>query len=699
MGRKIKKVIMIAAFGMVTGGQIADLLPEGNVMQVEAGSRKQIIKVKNKGKDGKKEFDKDKDNAKDNEKDLVEEGEKEDRKDSEEDREKDDKKDDGKDPEKDDEKDDGKDSEKDDEKEDGKDPEKDDEKEDGKDSEKDDEKDDGKDLEKDDEKENGKDPEEEEIKMYHAEYEDPDGQNGYYISAPTGKITHLSKNGVTRYLFENGNGERQEGTLEKLNESCRLKQLNFADGRNELEVWMEDEEHHQIENSESRKEFWIDSVRPVIGLEVSGGADIWHKEAAEVVVEASDGSNGSQIAEIVCKTGEKIVGKSSKGAEKFVITESSQNGESTPVTIIATDYAGNQTVVTDRVFVDRDAPKALIQGVEDYTITSKPVQVSYLAEEENVIQTVRANILKEDIDGKKEETEITEWKTKSRNESGDTKKESVQTLAEDGLYKLRMNVTDMAGNVSHAERQLIIDKENPVIAHVDELDGKYLKKFSWNYSIEESIKDFTNYTYVMKVDDAFYRPGEKIEKEGVHVLTIEAFDSAGNKGEAKARFTIDHTPPVIEFEGIEDGEKYEKEKTFYVRTENLEDQIEYIKINGKKQNRKKQKKGYEIQLNEAKNYEIEVKAKDFAGNEKVSQIGFEIYEEKSLWQKIVEPVRKYIFYGNEKVIQDEKMVKEDKKEGKKKNIILWERAVLFGALIVVGIWKREKVKEIWKNLS
>ena len=37
----------------------------------------------------------------------------------------------------------------------------------------------------------------------------------------------------------------------------------------------------------------------------------------------------------------------------------------------------------------------------------------------------------------------------------------------------------------------------------------------------------------MKVDDAFYRPGEKIEKEGVHVLTIEAFDSAGNKGEAK----------------------------------------------------------------------------------------------------------------------------------------------------------------------
>ncbi len=63
----------------------------------------------------------------------------------------------------------------------------------------------------------------------------------------------MSKRGTTRYLFKNGNNERQEGTLEKLNESCRLKQLNFTDGGNELEVWMEDEEHHQIENSESKR--------------------------------------------------------------------------------------------------------------------------------------------------------------------------------------------------------------------------------------------------------------------------------------------------------------------------------------------------------------------------------------------------------------------------------------------------------------
>ncbi len=80
-------------------------------------------------------------------------------------------------------------------------------------------------------------------------------------------------------------------------------------------------------------------------------------------------------------------------------------------------------MVTDRVFVDRDAPKALIQGVQDYMITSKPVQVSYLAEEENVIQTVRANILKRRYRWEKRKKQKSQnGKQKSRNESGDTKK-------------------------------------------------------------------------------------------------------------------------------------------------------------------------------------------------------------------------------------------------------------------------------------
>ena len=563
-------------------------------------------------------------------------------------------------------------------------------------------KDENKDPDKDSEKED-KDPEEdsekEAIKPYQIVYNEPDGENGYYIHRPDGRIMHMSKRGTTRYLFKNGNNEQQEGILDRQNESFLLKQLNFTDGGNELKIWMEDEKGHRVENSESQKEFWLDSSKPVVHYEITGGSEIWHKDIAEVRVESSDGLNGSQIAEIICKTGEKVIGKSNKETEIFRMEEESKNGEGIPVTFIVKDVAGNKTIVTDKVYIDRNVPEASIQGVQDYMITSKPVKVNYLAEEENIFQVVQAHISKEDITGRKEETEITEWRIGKSDESGKMRKESSQTLTEDGIYKLRMKAADMAGHENQVERQVIIDKENPVIVHVDELDGKYLKYFRWDYSAGESVKDFTSYTYTMKLDDTVYRPGEKIEKEGMHTLVVEAVDSAGNKSDAKARFTIDHTPPVIRFENIREGESYEKERKFYIRTENQEDQIEYIKINGAKQKSEKQKGLYECKVDEAKAYEVEVKAKDLAGNEQISRIGFQIEQEKTLLQKITEPVKKYIFYGNEKAVKKEEQLKEEQMNKRNGKSILCSGIMLTGMLTGIGFWKRERLGNILKKMQ
>ena len=92
-------------------------------------------------------------------------------------------------------------------------------------------KDENKDPDKDSEKED-KDPEEdsekEAIKPYQIVYNEPDGENGYYIHRPDGRITHMSKRGTTRYLFKNGNNEQQEGILDRQNESFLLKQIGRA---------------------------------------------------------------------------------------------------------------------------------------------------------------------------------------------------------------------------------------------------------------------------------------------------------------------------------------------------------------------------------------------------------------------------------------------------------------------------------------
>lgn len=238
-----------------------------------------------------------------------------------------------------------------------------------------------------------------------------------------------------------------------------------------------------------------------------------------------------------------------------------------------------------------------------------------------------------------------------------------------------------------------------MIVHVDELDGKYLKYFRWDYSAGRiRIKDFTSYTYTMKLDDTVYRPGEKIEKEGMHTLVVEAVDSAGNKSDAKARFTIDHTPPVIIFENIREGESYEKERKFYIRTENPEDQIEYIKINGAKQKSEKQKGLYECKVDEAKAYEVEVKAKDLAGNEQISRIGFQIEQEKTLLQKITE--RKEIYFlWKEKAVKKEEQLKEEQMNKRNGKSILCSGIMLTGMLTGIGFWKRERLGNILKKCS
>ena len=71
------------------------------------------------------------------------------------------------------------------------------------------------------------------------------------------------------------------------------------------------------------------------------------------------------------------------------------------------------------------------------------------------------------------------------------------------------------------------------------------------------------------------------------------------------------------FRDVEDGKDYEEEKTFQVTLEDQEDQIDEIKINGEAQKTNKRSRIYQFTVQDLKNYEIEVKASDYAGNQAV----------------------------------------------------------------------------------
>ena len=66
-------------------------------------------------------------------------------------------------------------------------------------------------------------------------------------------------------------------------------------------------------------------------------------------------------------------------------------------------------------------------------------------------------------------------------------------------------------------------------------------------------------------------------------MKVEAVDQAGNRSEARADFTIDHTAPDILIRGITDGKSYETEANADIRIRGEKDWLTAVKVNGKRE--------------------------------------------------------------------------------------------------------------------
>lgn len=404
-------------------------------------------------------------------------------------------------------------------------------------------------------------PPEEPIECFHVSIPPEDGENGYYISKPEVEITHVSGAGVTKYQFADSEGQMMEGELAQKDDAARIAGEQFKEGINRLSIWMEDGEGKQVEEYRLDKDFLIDTQAPAIWLGAPRGFEAWYQETASITVTGEDGELGSQIEEVVCASGNSLIGRSKELPATFQVAYASAKGNSIKVTVTARDRAGNTASRSCGLYIDQQPPKARIEGIEDYMITSKPVEVRYFVEEENVMEDMRAWARREDPQGNAGEIPVSEW---SETESG---KCARQVLADDGIYQLSLSCMDKAGYEAGKAARFIIDTKSPLISYVDRLDNQYLKRFCWNYPASEWIRDFTSYTYTILLDGRIYPMGQEVLEEGRHTLEVKAIDAAGNTGTAKARFVIDHTPPQVVFRDVEDGKDYEEEKTFQVTLE------------------------------------------------------------------------------------------------------------------------------------
>lgn len=542
------------------------------------------------------------------------------------------------------------------------------------------EKPEGEDITSGEGEEEDEDPEEPkpEIKSFLTEFSKADGKEGIYVTKPEVWIRHVSERGVTRYQLVKETKILTQGILEQEGQEAMIAGESFGEGEHKLEVWMEDEEGQTVKEFALQETFLVDTQAPEIRMEVPGGFDAWHKECAILNVDASDGVSG--VRKLICYANGQCMGEAKGNKGKFEIKGTSFSGKGVEVQVTAEDRAGNQSSRVKSVYIDNKAPRAEINGVEDYMITSEPLSVVYEVQEENILSECSAFAEWQNVQGKQSVLPVPEW------ENIKDGKRTVQRLTEDGIYRLKVSAVDKAGYQAEQNMQVIIDKENPVIQYVDRLDGKYMKSFCWDYPEREMVLDFTTFTSEVRLDGMLYPLGKRVREEGNHVLEVNAKDAAGNQALARAEFVIDHTPPEIIFKHVEEGKEYEEKQTFKVELGDPKDTIEGVQINGEKQKIHAGSKAFQSTVQEYQDYEIKVTAVDKAGNKSEKSLMFTVVPEKTFFQKIADPVVKTLS-KQEDVKKHESAERSDTEEGRTKSMATVVLAIVAASAVGTGCYR------------
>lgn len=391
-------------------------------------------------------------------------------------------------------------------------------------------------------------------------YSEPDGANGYYKAAPVVRIKHMDEKFITRYQLDCPGGKKLVGRLEGEVKSEEISPEVFTEGRHKLNAWLEDKNGQVISGTEQTREIRIDENAPILTMGFNS--------------ESEQGAKGQTIANVVEIKGEDTISGVAgiyytigtgaeqyiKGNHGFVSVPSDFQGV---VVAYATDYAGNVSNAyecsikkseprrqsanrnerdesdknnsneEEHIIQENKVPlQVAIEGFENYTIVGQDVRYTCRVSEIARIRKIVGQVVWESEKGKKETIELTDWKEEEgqyilRGE-----------LNGEGRYAISVTVYDLDENEYREKRNIIVDKTNPVIHRLEELNGAQLTSFQWNYSIDEIVNEFTTYHYEIRLDGVLCDTNTVYTEQGKHILELLVIDGAGNESRATATFYI-----------------------------------------------------------------------------------------------------------------------------------------------------------------
>lgn len=400
--------------------------------------------------------------------------------------------------------------------------------------------------------------------------------------------------------------------------------------------------------SDTSETILCENSSPEISIQAEGGEEIWNSEPVRVHVDISDSGLSSGIRSLKCYSAGSVIVQEEYAASAgvtgmqtdFVVDTLSESGNGIPVIAEVVDWAGNYHTENIRLYIDGTVPVIQSEGIHDKMIKGEPVKGRIKFREENILAYRKMEIWKINSD------KTRELLNKKEGEQGvPIALQDIGwdvSIEEDGLYEIHVEAEDLAGNKSEQAYQITIDKTNPVIRYVDQMQGAYVPYFQWNYGKEEVVQDSTEYSYAIRLDGTLYNTGTRVTDEGARVLQVEAVDAAGNRSTADAIFQIDHTPPRIRIYNVEDGISYKEIAAISISVDGKGEYLKGITVNAEKKRLETGCQIFQQTFREPGDYRINILAEDLAGNQENEQVTFRIEEQKRMAGSVWKPVTKIL---------------------------------------------------------
>lgn len=356
--------------------------------------------------------------------------------------------------------------------------------------------------------------------MLSASIPHPDGQNGWFVSSPTLKVSGTDQtSGMASSLLrvDAGNWAANEETIEQ-------------SGMHTVEFQTQDMAGNMTTQTASVK---VDLQGPAIQLNTIGtsGRNNWYT-SPEVNVSA----DVTDLFSGVSQTEVRLDGGSWRTGSQITI-----QGEGThQVEFRSTDNAGNTSLRSQIVQIDSIAPVInlgvdALAGLNGWYRSKATVTAEAVDKVSGVAQTEIS------VDG------------------GDWELTNEVELDDDGVHQLEFRAMDKAGNLATLSKTIKIDQHDPIGYFIEPQGGTRVKgqiviggtvhdDLSGMGKVDLSLDEGNTWQVVnIKPDGSWLAAWNTLEvSSGMHNLQVRFTDLAGNTSSGKLFITVANRPPALQ---------------------------------------------------------------------------------------------------------------------------------------------------------